>query len=155
MHTMDEKITSSAYVIGLYKDVETLNDQLASYKNLLIQVSPQVNQSITISEQQQQQLSQNAEAIRFLLIRSNIKVLSLCEKVDSFKKFAENNKTRFEEIINSKLPIYDNLFQYVVELNSAFINGFSAEFFSKVGQVYDDYSMTYNNAEDPDATNSN
>lgn len=153
---MDEKITSAAYVIGLYKDIESLNDHLAGYKNVLVEIAPSEKEGINLTEQQKEQLRNDTQAIRFLLIRINIKMSSLTEKIKEFNLFTENRNADYETLINSAIPSFQVLFKYVVDMNKAFVSGISADFFSKVTQMYSDYASIDNNlsgVEDNNADN--
>jgi len=137
---MAEKTISNAYITGLYVDIETLNNNLAAYKNILVEITPTKDNMMSIPDTKKEQLTKVISDIRFLLIRSYIRVSSL-KTIKSFDEFLAKNNAYYKKILGEPVPAFDELIVYVIELNQAFMNGVSNEFFNTVGDLYGNYNI--------------
>lgn len=144
---MQDKITGSSYILTLYRDIEYINEYLPAYKTALLTIEQKTASEgkqpedvlINIRSEEKDGLLEVTNTIRFLLIRTYVKISSLSQNFKSFEKFSKENKTKYDEIISKPFPNYEDLTEYIISLNKVFISSVAQEFLKDAKEIYSQY----------------
>ena len=141
----DNKVSAASYILTFFRDVEELNNHLAHYSNIMLEMSGKFGKREPeeiikkMTDTDRQRLLQIVNDTRFWIIRVYVKLSALETKLiksdekDLFNKITAN----YEIVINNTVPEYIVIQDFVIELNKLFVSGVADELLNKARDFYD------------------
>jgi len=140
---MQDKVAGSSYVIGLYRDLEWLNETVPAYKVLILRIDPEISERQEkiqmIEDQDLKSLREMAERIVYSLITTRTKLKSLGHFYPYFKDFCEKSEKQYNDLINQRFPVFEQLNEYMDDFNLTFVKAIPEEFLTKVSSSYEKF----------------
>lgn len=139
--------TASIYIMKFYNDLEELNTYLGHYNNVVLDLRTKYGDTQTdklaeaVDDHDKQQLNDVAREARFWCIKVFTKLAAIQHKFETQNTiFAENFnaiENNYKSITNSLVPRFDDLQEYVIELNKIFVSGIGMELLIKSQEYYE------------------
>ena len=141
----DNKVSAASYILTFFRDVEELNNHLAHYSNIMLEMSGKFGKREPdeiikkITAEDRARLLQVVNETRFWIIRVYVKISALESKLIKsddellFKKITAN----YEIVINNTVPEFKIIQEFVIELNKLFVSGVADELLNKARDFYD------------------
>jgi len=138
----ENTITSLSYIATFFRDIENLNDFLAHYNNALTELRTRY-ENITpeelpkrMLEEEKNSLSAIIQSIRFWSIRTFVKISALKERLKINQTLYNEIKKNSDTIKNKAVPPYENVENFVIAINSVFVEGVASELLKSVQDYY-------------------
>ena len=141
----DNKVSAASYILTFFRDVEELNNHLAHYSNIMLEMSGKFGKREPeeivkkMSNEDRTRLLTVVNETRFWVIRVYVKISALESKLiksgdeELFKKITNN----YEIVINNTVPNFIVIQDFVIELNKLFVSGVADELLNKARDFYD------------------
>jgi len=142
----DNKVSAASYILTFFRDVEELNNHLAHYSNIMLEMSGKFGKREPeeivkkMSNEDRTRLLTVVNETRFWVIRVYVKISALESKLiksgdeELFKKITNN----YEIVINNTVPNFIVIQDFVIELNKLFVSGVADELLNKARDFYDE-----------------
>ena len=139
------------YLRLFFNDVEQLNDFTATYKLVLVEVKIKSEvedfskSAAKMDTEEKKRLWFQAQTIRYLVTRIDLKLMALKEKIGEFKSldFVSLRKLR-DEIREAPIPDFVKVEEYTQEINKLFVMGIVSQFLEGSGQGYSSFVSNQN-----------
>jgi len=139
-----ETQATAGYILGLYQSIETLNDVIADYIDLVVSMNAKYgeNSEAKMTDKEKEALRNIVYLIRRAVFKIDIKLRALASKIESIKipKKLENLTKKLIEA-----PVYDfkDLQDYALEVNRIFVEGIGYDVLEKLGDIYQTYMSAF------------
>ena len=144
---------AEAYITLFFQDLEELNVCLGLYLNIIIPINDKYKALMNktdfedLEEGEAEDLREITKEIRYNSVRINTKLQALIIAFPSLKdseKSQETLKTAYNHITTKVIPDYEQVNNYIIELNKLFIQGVGNQLLMKSQQYYQSLTQASN-----------
>lgn len=135
----DENVSAAGYIITFFNDIENLTNSFAQFSNLLANLKgnyPTDDELKKLPEEQRMQLLQLVQDVRFWVNRTYVKFSALKASVKEFEAHGGKVDELYNALLTEKVPEFDKLKSYVIELNRLFVLGIVSTLLTKAYDIY-------------------
>ncbi len=139
----NSNISASGYIVTFFNDVESLTNAYAQYSNILAALKGQhpTEESLEkLTDGNKAQALQIIQETRFWVNRSHVKFSALSGSIKEFKSGAGKINALHKKLIeDTTIPKFEDLKEYVIEINKVFVQGVVSTLLTKANEIYAKY----------------
>lgn len=132
------------YLKSFFVDVEQLNEFCATYKNVLVEIKTKtplgedyIKTVHQMDSDEKKRLWFQAQSLRYLVTRIDLKLPALGEKIEEFKNLNFTNlDTLRDDIREQAIPDFSKVEKYAREINKLFVTGIVAKYLESAESGY-------------------